>query len=120
MPRAGSPHRAFGVLVAVFTLLALSGISPPTAQADAGYMSPVRNCNGTQSCRVQSQAYGDILHQRCSSSGTGCYTISAWYGGSTAWRTSWHGSGSQKAFIYASGDINSQSTACICTSNCPQ
>ncbi len=80
-----------------------------------------RYCTSYENCFVKSYATGNVLHRRCSTSLTNCVTKGSWSNGSTyKWRSGYHGSGSQAAWISTNQIVSQQSATCVCTSSCPQ
>ncbi len=116
-------HRGSGILRRLFTALTLTALiavaTPGLVAADA--WAGVRNCHSSESCKVTSQATGNVKHERCAADGTNCVVKASWSnGGSYVWRTSWHGSGYQMAVISTSGVLAQQSAACVCVQTpCP-
>lgn len=112
------------VLIRIVSVLALTGLVAATAPAvyAADSWLGTRHCNQFESCRVQSYATGNVQHWRYNVGGGGGVLKASWSnGGSYIWRTSWHGSGSQDAFIYTSGILSSQYAQCVCVvQHCPE
>lgn len=107
-------------LVVTLTLTALMFVGSPAADADA--WAGVRHCWPTEeSCYVRSQATGNVVHERCTTTFTNCVEKGSWSnGGSLTWRASWHGGGSQGVTIFTNGTLASQSATCVCVvQNCP-
>lgn len=117
--------RSDRILHSVFIGLTLTALmlvgSLPAYASDA--WSGDRNCNSFESCRVKSYASGNqVVHRRCDPPGGSCVIKGAWSNGNTKqWRTSWHGSGYQEAYIFTTGVLSSQSATCVCVSEfCPE
>lgn len=115
MLEARSRHRHPALrLIATLTLTTLISLALPVAVA-ADAWAGVRNCQNANTCKVASQATGNVQHQRCAADGSNCVLKAAWANGGTfTWRTSFHGSGNQMALISTNLSLASQSATCVC------
>lgn len=106
-------------LVLGLTLLAIvfGGVTPAYADAWAG----TRQCASNYSCRVISNASGNVTHKRCNVDYSGCVNKGSWANGPSAdTRQTWHGTGLQGVMVTSTGTLNSQSAVCICLTGCPE
>lgn len=73
-----------------------------------------RDCRTYETCKVRSYGLGYVEHLRDG------VVKASWSNPTFRWRTSFHGSGYQEVFIWASVDLRAQSAVCVCASWCPE
>jgi hypothetical protein len=101
-------------LMAAFTLTVVS----PTPAHAAEYLSSTFTCLSGWSCRVTSDAGAGVV-EHWKVQGSTWTRFGRWDNTSRTQRTSWHGSGTQRVYIFTGGTLHGQSHPCIClTSQC--
>lgn len=105
--------RAFVALVAGLCLF-VTAIPLASAQSWLANFYCLDFTNPPEVLRVESQAVGTVDHWRGAYPSGALETLyGRWTNNTVQWRTSFHGTGQQSAFVYTNGSLYSQKGTCI-------